>query len=36
MTRARAIEILTLWKSGAMFYTPQTINQALHATGDLN
>lgn len=35
MTRAQAIEILTLWKAGAAIYPPATITMALYATGDI-
>ena len=35
MTRAQAIEILTLWKSGAHVYPLNVITQALYATGDI-
>lgn len=35
MTRAQAIEILTLWKVGAKNYPPHIITEALYATGDI-
>ena len=35
MTRAQAIEILTLWKAGANHYPVAIITQALYATGDI-
>lgn len=35
MTRAQAIEILTLWKAGAKLYPLTTITEALYATGDI-
>lgn len=36
MTRAQAIEILTLWKAGAKWYPVAVITQALYATGDID
>lgn len=36
MTRAQAIEILTLWKNGAEHYPAATITLALYLTGDLD
>ena len=36
MTRAEAIKILTLWKSGAQHFPQAIINHALAVTGDLS
>ena len=35
MSRARANEILYLWKVGAELYPPHIINMALYVCGDL-
>lgn len=35
LTRAQAIEILTLWKAGAAHYPLAVITMALYATGDI-
>ncbi len=36
MTRARANEILNLWKTGAQLFTRAEIAMALYVTGDLD
>lgn len=36
MTRAQAVEILTLWKAGANLYPAHVITQALYAAGDID
>lgn len=36
MTRAKANEILTLWREGAQHYPASVITMALYVTGDLD